>query len=122
MEEDLTSHQNQFTQTLVEGYQSAANRESSNNQQDTTPYEASVQSLPKLNSPRNKVQDLKKIVYGLVDAPRTFYLKQMEELKHIDPHQPKMDFKLFTYKLEDKTLTDAVTVMQVSPTRGWEEA
>ena len=116
----MTSHQNQFTKTLVEGYQSAANRESSNNQQDTTPHEASVQLLPKLNSQRNKVQDLNKTVHGLVDAPRIFYRKQMEELKHTDSHQPKMDFKLFTYKLKDKTLKDAVTITQVedSPTVG----
>ena len=119
-EEDLTSHQNQLTKTLVEGYRSAANQESSNNQQDTTPHEASVQLLPKFNSPRNKAQDLNKIVYGLVDAPRTFYLKQMEELKHNDPHQPEIDFTLFTYKLKNQTLKDAVTIAQVEdpPTVG----
>ena len=33
-EEDLTSHQNQFTQTTVEGHQTTSNQESPDNQQD----------------------------------------------------------------------------------------
>ena len=33
-EEDLTSHQNQFTQTTVEGHQTTSNQESPDNRQD----------------------------------------------------------------------------------------
>ena len=44
----------------------------------------------------------------------------MEELKHNNPYQPEMDFTLFTYKLKDQTLKDAVTTAQVEdpPTVG----
>ena len=83
-------------------------------QSDQNQHGVLVKPPVELNLPRDKALKLNKIAYGLVDASRAFYLKQVEELKSNDFQPLKMDPALFVHKTKGKTMCDAATAIHVN--------
>ena len=83
-------------------------------QSDQTQHGVLVKPPAELNLPRGKALKLNKTAYGLVDASRAFYLKQVEELKSNDFHPLKMDPALFVHKTKGQTMCDAATAIHLN--------
>ena len=66
-----------------------------------------------MNLPRSKVLKLKRTAYGLVDASRSFFLKQAKEFKNIGFHPLQMDPALFIHKTDKDGMCDAGAAVHV---------
>ena len=64
-----------------------------------------------LNLPRRKALKLNKPVFGLIDASRVCYLKQVKELENNDFHPLKTDPALFIHKPKGQTICDAASTI-----------
>ena len=69
--------------------------------------EVFVKTPTELNLPRNKVLKLNKIAFGLIDASRVCYLKQINKLENQDFQPLKTDPALFIYKPKAQTMCEA---------------
>ena len=77
--------------------------------------EVFVRPPVELNLPRNKVLKLQRTAYGLVDASRSFFLKQAKEFKNIGFHPLSMDPAMFIHRPgRDQTeMCDAAAAVHV---------
>ena len=68
-----------------------------------------------MNLPRHRVLRLKRAAYGLVDASRSFFLKQAREFKNADFHPLSMDPALFLHRPNNnaKEMCDAASAVHV---------
>ena len=82
-------------------------------QSDPIEREVYVRPPLELSLPNNKVLQLKKTAYGLVDASRAFYLKQAKELKNIGFHPLSMDPAMFVHKAKGQQMCDAGAAVHV---------
>ena len=80
-------------------------------QSDQTQHGVLVKPPAELNLPRGKALKLNKIAYGLIDASRAFYLKQVEELKSNDFLPLRVDPAMFVHKTKGQTMCDAATAI-----------
>ena len=69
--------------------------------------EVFVKPPTELNLPRNKVLKLNKTAFGMIDASRISYLKQINELENQDFQPLKTDPALFIYKPKVQTMCEA---------------
>ena len=80
-------------------------------QSDETQHGILVEPPAELNLQKGKALKLNKIAFGLIDASRAFYLKQVEELKSNDFLPLKVDPAMFVHKPKGQTMCDAATAI-----------
>ena len=77
--------------------------------------EVFVKPPAEMNLPRNKVLQLKRTAYGLVDASRSFFLKQAREFKEAGFYPLSMDPALFVHRPDNNPneMCDAAAAVHV---------
>ena len=85
-------------------------------QSDPIEREVFVWPPVEMNLPRDKVLQLKKTAYGLVDASRAFFLRQAKELKNIGFHPLSMDPAMFIHKPKGEQMMDGGAAVHVDDT------
>ena len=85
-------------------------------QSDPIEREVFVRPPVEMNLPRDKVLQLKKTAYGLVDASRAFFLRQAKELKNIGFHPLSMDPAMFIHKPKGEQMMDGGAAVHVDDT------
>ena len=80
-------------------------------QSDEMQYGILVEPPAELNLQKGKVLKLNKTAFGMIDASRAFYLKQVEELKDDNFLPLKVDPAMFIHKQKGQTMCDAAVAI-----------